>query len=236
MKPVIEVCLSPLLFPLFEKKGKVIVVIDILRATSTICTAIQNGALGVIPVEHLEECLALQGENIIKAAERNGKVADGFTFGNSPFEYSEEVIAGKFLALTTTNGTRSLRLSEGADQILVGSFLNLSAIINRLKILNQDTILFCAGWKDQFNLEDTLFAGAVIHELQGFFNDNNDPAYMAKRLYTQASGDLLEAVRHSSHYQRLAGHGVLKDIDYCLQFNQTDIVPILDQKSKIIIR
>ena len=207
-KPNIEVCLSPLLFPLLDHRGKNVVVIDVLRATSTICNALENGAEAVIPVETLEECLAMEGENLLKAAERNGQKPEGFLHGNSPLEYSKELVAGKTIVLTTTNGTRCIKMSLGADKIVAGSFLNLDAIVDFIRQDKKDTILFCAGWKDQFNLEDTLFAGAVI--------------------------DLMEVVKFSSHYQRLSKHGVTKDIEFCMSLNQTKILPILNQQQKLV--
>jgi 2-phosphosulfolactate phosphatase len=232
-KANIEVCLSPLLFPLLKKEGKVVVVIDILRATSTICTALANGAQYVIPVETTEECLWHRGDGVLLAAERNGQIAEGFEHGNSPLEYGPEKIKDRVLVLTTTNGTKCLRMSEGADHILVGSFLNLDAIVQRLKDLNKDVILFCAGWKDQFNLEDTLFAGAVVDMLKYDFTFDNDAAFAARQLYVNTDDHLMEVVKFSSHYQRLSKHGVVKDIEYCLTPNLLNMVPFLDKDMKI---
>ena len=234
-KANIEVCLSPLLFSLLKKEAKVVVVIDILRATSTICTALFNGAQYVIPVETTEECLKYKGEGILLAAERNGQIAEGFEHGNSPLEYTPETIKDNVLVLTTTNGTKCLRMAEGADHILVGSFLNLDAIVQKLKELNQDVILFCAGWKDQFNLEDTLFAGAVVDMLKYDFTFDNDAAFAARQLYVNTDEHLMEVVKFSSHYQRLSKHGVTKDIEYCLSTNVMSIVPFLDKDMKIKI-
>lgn len=233
-KPNIEVCLSPLLFPLLDHRGKNVVVIDVLRATSTICNALENGAEAVIPVETLEECLAMEGENLLKAAERNGQKPESFLHGNSPLEYSKELVAGQTIVLTTTNGTRCIKMSLGADKIVAGSFLNLDAIVDFIRQDKKDTILFCAGWKDQFNLEDTLFAGAVIDRLKLDFEYNNDAAFAARHLYVNSEENLMEVVKFSSHYQRLSKHGVTKDIEFCMSLNQTKILPILNQQQKLV--
>ena len=230
----IEVCLSPLLFPLLDHRGKNVVVIDVLRATSTICNALENGAEAVIPVETLEECLAMEGENLLKAAERNGQKPEGFLHGNSPLEYTAEIVKGKTIVLTTTNGTRCIKMSIGADKIIAGSFLNLDAIVEFIGHDNKDTILFCAGWKDQFNLEDTLFAGAVIDRLKLGFEYNNDAAFAARHLYVNSEEHLMDVVKFSSHYQRLSKYGVTKDIEFCMSVNQTKILPILNKQNKLV--
>ena len=233
--PKIEVCLSPLLFNLYDVTDKNVVVIDILRATSTICTALQNGAKAVIPVTTIEDCLAYKAENFLLACEREGKIADGFEHGNSPLEYTSDLIKDKTLVLTTTNGTKCINLSKGARKIITGSFLNLQSVIKFLIEDNRDSILFCSGWKDQFSLEDTLFAGAVVEGLQNHFNWNNDSTYSAYSLYQSAKSDLFTSIKKSSHYQRLAAHGVEKDIQHCISLNQMDILPYLNSQNQIII-
>jgi len=233
-KANIEVCLSPLLFPLVDHRGKNVVVIDVLRATSTICNALKNGASAVIPVETMEECLAIEGDDLIRAAERNGQKPEGFEHGNSPLEYTPSLVKGRTIVLTTTNGTRCIKMSVGADQIVAGSFLNLDAIVNFIRNENKDTILFCAGWKDQFNLEDTLFAGAVVDRLKFDFDYHNDAAFSARQLYVNSEEHLLDVVKFSSHYQRLTKFGVTKDIEFCMTLNQTKIIPILNQQHKLV--
>lgn len=231
----LDVCLSPLLFHLYDVKDKNVVVIDILRATSTICTALHHGAKAVVPVTTIEECLSYKNENTLLACEREGKIAEGFVHGNSPMEYTEDIIKDKLLVLTTTNGTRCINMSRGARNIVAGSFLNLNAIVEFLSQEKRDTILFCSGWKDQFSLEDTLFAGAVVDRLAQEFNWNNDPAFSAFQLYQSAKSDLLAFVKNSSHYQRLAAHGVSKDIAFCMNQSLFNLIPILNSKNQLII-
>ncbi len=162
-KPTLYTCLSPALLNLYDVNNFVVVVIDILRATSTIATALYNGAKAVIPVDSVEKCMRL-GKNMecITAGERDGKVAEGLQYGNSSFEYPRNFIEGKILVLTTTNGTKLLHmaLTKGATEIITGSFLNLSAVCEHLIKMKKNVILACGGWKDKVNIEDSLFAGA----------------------------------------------------------------------------
>src|ERR1700761_3265973 len=157
-----HVCLTPALLPLYNVAEYVVVVIDIFRATSSICYGIENGAEAIIPVAQVEECSAYRekGFDYLLAAERNGEVVNGFDFGNSPFSYTKEKVEGKTIVLTTTNGTHALHLSRSAKKVVIGSFLNLIAICNWLKTQQDDVLLVCAGWKNNFNLEDTMFSRA----------------------------------------------------------------------------
>jgi 2-phosphosulfolactate phosphatase len=230
MKHKLEVCLSPALLHLYDTTDCNVVIIDIFRATSTITTALHNGAASVIPVASVEECIAIgnQTTNSITAGERDGKVATGLAYGNSPFEYPADFIKGKTLVLTTTNGTKLLHMVKGASNIIIGSFLNLAAVVDFLKNDNKPVILGCAAWKDRFNLEDTLFAGAVANALQEHFSINCDSARAAIHLHEQSKGEYLDFLKNSSHYNRLSGYGLIKDLEYCTSTNLHPIVPILN--------
>ena len=229
-KPVLEVCLSPALLHLFDTKGSVVVIIDIFRATSTITAALHNGAKCVIPVASVSECIAI-GKSIpgsITAGERDGKVAEGLQYGNSPLEYPPLFIKDKTLVLTTTNGTRLLHMINGASDIVIGSFLNLHALCAYLVAQNKNVLLACASWKDRFNLEDTLFAGAVINEVQHAFNINCDSARVAKHLYDSSGGsNFIEFLKCSSHYRRLSVFGLEHDMTYCVTPDLHPVVPYL---------
>ena len=229
MKHKLEVCLSPALLHLYDTNNCNVVIIDIFRATSTITAALHNGAACVIPVATVEECIAIgnQTPNSITAGERDGKVATGLAYGNSPFEYPADFINGKTLVLTTTNGTKLLHMVKGASKIIIGSFLNLDAVIDFLKKDDKPVVLGCAAWKDRFNLEDTLFAGAVASALQQDFNINCDSARAAIHLHEASKGEYLAFLKNSSHYNRLSGYGLIKDLEYCTSTNLHPIVPIL---------
>jgi len=228
----LHVCLTPALLPLFNVEEYIVVVIDIFRATSSICYGIENGAEAIIPVSQVEECSAYRekGLDYLLAAERDGKVVDGFDFGNSPFSYTAEKVAGKTVVLTTTNGTHALHLSRAAKKIVIGSFLNLTALSTWLKTQDQNVLLVCAGWKNNFNLEDTLFAGAVIDQLKtnGYVLD--DAALAANDLYQLGKHDINEYLKKTSHGERLKKLGIQKDIDFCLQVDITTAIPVLDSE------
>lgn len=230
-KPVLYTCLSPSLLHLYEVNTSIVVIIDVLRATSTIATALHNGATCVIPVNTISECIRM-GKQIdgITAGERDGTIAEGLAYGNSPFEYPAAFIAGKSLVLTTTNGTRLLHmaLEKNAKEIITGAFANLTAVCDYLISQKQNVILGCAAWKDRINIEDTLFAGAVIENIRSHFSINCDSSQMASSLYREAKKDLFEFMKEkrASHYQRLSGHGLEKDIRYCLTQDLANVLVI----------
>lgn len=203
------------------------VVIDIFRATSSMCYGIANGALGIIPVDEVSTCAIYKDHGYLLAAERNGEVVDGFDFGNSPFSYTMDKVKDKTIVLTTTNGTKAIHLSREAKKIVVGSFLNLSALCNWLAAQEENILLVCAGWKDNFNLEDTLFAGAVVHRLHHGYQKADDAALAAESLYLSAQPDLSTFLAQSAHSKRLERLGVQKDIDFCLQVDLLQSIPIL---------
>jgi 2-phosphosulfolactate phosphatase len=215
------------MLPLYRVEESIVVIIDIFRATSSICYGIHNGARAIIPVSTVEECRSFRQQGHLLAAERNGMVVDGFDFGNSPFSYSADKVADKTIVLTTTNGTRSIELSRQAKKVVIGSFLNLSALCNWLREQTESVLLVCAGWKGNFSLEDTLFAGAVVDRLQYDFHVEDDSAVAAMDLYLNASGDLRRYLRKSSHSERLKQLDIEEDIAFCLQVDQLDTIPVL---------
>src|SRR5688572_24365188 len=197
-QPAIHTCLSPALLHLYDVSNTIVVVIDVLRATSTIATALYNGAREIIPVDSVERCIQLGRElECITAGERDGHVAEGLQYGNSSFEYPRDFIEGKTLVLTTTNGTKLLHmaLARGAQEIITGSFLNLSAVCDHLAEMKKDVILGCAAWKDKPNMEDILFAGAVVTRIREHFDVSCDASHMAENLYNFAKPNLFEFMK-----------------------------------------
>lgn len=223
----IDVCLSPDLMHLYEVRGKVVVAVDILRATSCMTTALAHGVVSIRPVAEVEESRALRAQGYLVAAERGGEKVEGFDLGNSPFEYMDEGLRGRKIGVTTTNGTRAISLSKGAEKLMIGSFLNLKAVVNRLNKQENDVLVVCAGWKGHVNLEDTLFAGALAEQLTAKYTRACDSTLTAIALYHQAQNSLLAFLQNSSHVQRLKGLGIEKDIAFCLQQDIYDVVPIL---------
>ena len=230
----IDVCLSPDLIHLYDLAGKAVVVVDVFRATSCMVTAFAHGAVEIIPVEDVEVCASHREQGYLISAERNGLTPVGFDFDNSPFSYQVDRVKGAKICVTTTNGTVALRRSVQATQVYVGAFLNISSVVRALKAWKGDAIVVCAGWKGKPNLEDTLFAGALIDELVGQYSVADDAALMAWKQYNLASSDLITAVKHSSHVNRLLGLGIEKDITFCLERDRYDVLPHL-QGDKLVL-
>lgn len=225
--PLLDVCFSPELLHLYELKNRIVVVVDILRATSSMVTGLAHGLEKIIPVSTLAECQEYSKKGYLTAAERDGQKADGFDFGNSPFSYMAENLRGRTVAMTTTNGTHAIRLSLAAEQVVIGAFLNLSSVAAYLQEKQKDVLVVCAGWKGKFNLEDTLFAGALAQKLATTFAPENDATLAAGHLYEIAQNDLAGFLSKSSHVQRLQNLHIYEDITYCLQHDIYDLVPIL---------
>jgi 2-phosphosulfolactate phosphatase len=230
-KPALYTSLSPALLHLYDITDSIVVIIDVLRATSTIATVLFNGAKHIIPVDSVNDCIRI-GKQIdaITAGERDGKVAEGLQHGNSPFEYPSSFIAGKTLVLTTTNGTKLLHmaLAKGAHQIITGSFANFDAVCDFLTQQQKPVLLACAAWKDRVNIEDTLFAGAVVKKLNEHFSIQCDASKIAADLYSNAEHDMFAFMKNknASHFNRLSGFGLEKDIQHCLTFNTANVLPI----------
>ncbi|WP_462266588.1 2-phosphosulfolactate phosphatase [Mucilaginibacter sp.] len=234
----LEVCLTPALLPLYNVEEYIVVIIDIFRATSSICYGIDNGAAAIIPVSQVEECAAYRekGADYLLAAERNGEVVTGFDFGNSPFAYTAEKVAGKTVVLTTTNGTHALHLSRSAKRVVIGSFLNLTALCNWLKTQQGNILLVCAGWKNNFNLEDTLFAGAVVEQLKAGSVKLDDPAIAANDLYQSGKDDLSGYLKKTSHGERLKKLGIEEDVAFCLNVDISTAIPVLEGEKLVALK
>lgn len=235
MKRSVDLCLSPELMHLYPVDGHTVVVVDILRATSCMTTAFAHGIESITPFANLSECLALKDQGYMTAGERDGKKVAGFDLGNSPFEYMDSVLKGKRIAFTTTNGTQAIMKSIGAKEIVIGSFLNLSAVVQYLLGVSTSILIVCSGWKGKVNLEDTVFAGAIVEHMKGHFESACDAPLMAQRLYSQARHDLKDFLKASSHVKRLQRLNIQKDIDYCLTENVFDVVPVIRNKEIRII-
>jgi len=228
-KPTLHTVISPKLLDIYDIKNSIVVIIDVFRATSTIATALYNGAARIIPVAEVTTCIEIGKKvNGITAGERDGKVIEGLEHGNSPAEYPRSFIEGKTLVLTTTNGTKLLHmaLNNGADEIITGSFPNLSAVCDHLLRSNKNVILGCSAWKDRVNIEDTLFAGAVINQIQSSFTIHCDTSLMASELYQAQKDKMFQFIRKTTHWHRLAAYGLEKDLEYCVSPDLANILPI----------
>lgn len=228
-RPTIHTLLSPRLLDIYDITESIVVIIDVFRATSTIATALHNGAARVIPVDTVEKCIELgKKTGGITAGERDGKIIEGLAHGNSPAEYPREFIEGKTLVLTTTNGTRLLHMAllNGASEVVTGSFPNLSAVCDHLLKANKNVILGCSAWKDKFNIEDTLFAGAVIRRIKDSFTVHCDSSLMAEEMYALHEHDIRQFVRRTTHWHRLANFGLEKDLEFCVTSDVANVLPV----------
>jgi 2-phosphosulfolactate phosphatase len=225
----IEVCFTPGEYDYYKDEFEIVVVIDVLRATSAICAAFHNGIEAIIPVPTVEEAWEYKQKGYLAGAERKGQIVEGFDFGNSPFSYMKEEFRGKEVVLTTTNGTKSLDVAKDAEVVVVGSFLNLDVLSKWLAEQNKNVLCLCSGWQDKFNLEDTICAGAISDYLisTGQFTSVEDSSIAAKYLYLSAKDNYLGYLKSSSHRRRLKNLNLNEDIKYCLTPNQTDVIPIL---------
>jgi len=224
----LEVCFSPAMLPYYDLEGKVVVVIDVFRASSTICVALANGVKEIIPVRDIEEARGYRDKGFLVAAERHGEMVDGFILGNSPLSFVGEQFSGQSVVLTTSNCTQAIHDVKEAHSIYIGSFGNLDLIAAHLLSMKEDVLLLCAGWRNKYNMEDTIFAGALIDILMPHFQMECDAALTSWHLYNMAKGNISEFLKSSSHAQRLRHLRIGADIEYCLTPNIAEVVPLFN--------
>lgn len=230
-KAKIEVCYSPALFPYYENPEAIVVVTDILRASSAIVTAFMNGVEKIIPVGTLEEAKAYKDKGFMVAAERDGIVRDFADFGNSPYNFTEERVKGREIVYSTTNGTNAINLASTGSQVLIGAYLNISALARHIKKSGKDLLVLCAGWKNRFNLEDTLFAGALaqmVLEDDAFFTIC-DATLGSIDLYEAAEKDMMAYIEKVAQRNRLKLNNLDDVIGYCHEQNLTNLIPVLNR-------
>jgi 2-phosphosulfolactate phosphatase len=191
--------------------------------------AFENGANSIVPLLSKEESFTYKAKGYLVGAERNGEMLSGFDLGNSPFSYMDPIVKGRDIALTTTNGTRAIEAAKGAYQVVIGSFLNFEVLVNWLREQNRNIICLCSGWKNTVNMEDTIFAGALVYKLKNEFDFsiNRDSAITAEYLYLLSKNDMFGFLAESSHRMRLEKLQIEEDIIYCLTPNQCSVIPIL---------
>jgi len=225
----IEVCLSPALYSYKTTTDDfIVVIIDVLRATTAFCAALDSGAKTVIPVSGLGELLEYKNKGFLTAAEREGKKLDFADFGNSPTVFLREDLSGKELAYSTTNGTQAVEMAKKSGNIVVASFVNLKPVVDYLIRLQKNVIILCSGWKNTFSLEDTLCAGALVEslELSGQYLPICDASGASLSIWQSAKNDLQEVVKKANHYQRLVKLGQLDDLQHCFRLNISEVVPV----------
>jgi 2-phosphosulfolactate phosphatase len=227
----VQICYSPALYPHYHADEQIVVVVDILRATSAMTTAIAHGAEHIVPVAKLFDADDFRSRGYLVAAERDGKIVEGYELGNSPYSFMGDAVKGKKIVLSTTNGTQAIEAAREAHELLIGAFINITAIAGYLKSKNKDVLILCAGWKNRFNLEDTLFAGALSELLlaNDAYSSDDDAVRAAIILHSHAAGNYYDFLENSSHRKRLGKLDLKRDIDYCLSRDLVNTVPILKE-------
>lgn len=225
----IEVCLSPALYHLYEKENQVVVVIDVIRASASICTALHWGATKIYPVTNPDEALLAGKNGHLISGERYSKKLEGFDFGNSPFEFQSTKIKGKELTMTTTNGTHSICVAKNAEQVIIGSFLNFDYMLKYLIDQEKDILLLCSGWQQKVNIEDSLFAGKIAQAIltSKKITTSSDSVSLAIDIYKAAKDNLFEYIINASPRLKSKLYFLEKDIRYCLYGKQMDVLPVL---------
>ena len=225
----VEVCFSTELFKVYDPKGKIVVVVDVLRATSVICTMMHNGVKEIIPVKSIDEAKAYKDKGYMVVAERDGKKLDFADFGNSPYFFTKEIVDGKTIVYSTTNGTNAITVGKDADQVIIGAFLNISALTEYLIGQSKDVLILCSGWKGKFCIEDALLAGAISDKLisRGVFYTKCDSVNASMDMWSMAKVNLNVYLEKVAQKHRLKKLGLDNVIDYCFTLDLTSIVPIM---------
>jgi len=235
--PKVEVCFTPDKFDLYFDGQPIVVVIDVLRATSAICAGLNHGVKSFIPVATLEEAKEYQSKGFIVAAERQGQIVEGFELGNSPYGFMNDALIGKDVVISTTNGTKAVQIASKAETVVIASLLNLDAVVNYLHKQQKDVLVLGSGWKNKFNLEDTICAGAIADELQlKGFSSENDSTLSSIVIYKGAANNPFSFLKASSHRRRLKALNLNEDIKYCLKPNQANVVPILSEQGRLVCK
>lgn len=225
----LEICLSPALYHLYKKDKQVVVVIDVIRASTSICTAFHAGVSKIFPVTSAEEAMRSKEKGHIISGERNSEKLDGFDLGNSPFEFQSPTLKGKDLTMTTTNGTLAIQTAQSAHQVLIGSFINFDVLLNYLLKKESDVLLLCAGWEQKVNIEDSLFAGKVAQFLiqSGKFTSTSDSVSLSIEIYNASKENLYDYIISNSPRLKSKLSFLEDDIRYCLYGEQLEVLPVL---------
>ena len=220
-----EVCVS-------EISDKAVLIVDVLRATSTITTAIANGASFLIPVNTPAEAFALNeklNREPLLGGEVDGKLIEGFHLGNSVSEYTASKVKNKPIIIRTTNGTRAINVCSSAHHLIIGCFLNQSSCCHFLSQLRSDILIVCSGKEGKFGIEDVVFAGACVNIISQIVTseiNKSDSAVASEMLYQHCKPDILQMLRNSEHGRYLIDIGLGDDLVLCAQVNTTNAVPI----------
>lgn len=231
MKSAIDVFFAPVTLSDRDLSGRMVVVIDVLRASTTIVTALSNGAKEVLPAQDYGTAgllaATMNADKRVLGGERDGVAVEGYDLGNSPLDYSESVVSGKSVVLITTNGTPAIMRARQAKHLVIGCLRNAGAVANLIEQLDLQTFLLCSGWKGRASLEDTFCAGLMVDRLFGDALESTAPdsVRMAHTIYRKYRDRIGKELSISSHGRRLVDMGCQDDVEFCMQVDRTDIVP-----------
>lgn len=218
--------------------GRNAAVIDVLRATSTIVAAIGNGARSIFPTDSIEDALrlaqSLGRDEVLLCGERRARKIEGFDLGNSPREFTSDIVSDKVLIMTTTNGTPALLAGSTADRCVLASYLNLDAVAAELAQADKRVVILCAGREGRFSLDDALCAGALIRAMRAHGISApvrlNDAAHAATALERRYRGHLTGVFTHTQAGRQIIDAGLAEDIAYCLTENMHSVVPVMSDR------
>ena len=233
----IEVCFSPALYRYYvEDNDVVVVMVDVFRASTSICSALNNGARSIIPVASIEEARSYKEEGYLVGAERNVKRCSFADFGNSPFDYTPEKVHDKDIVFTTTNGTQAIEVAAECSCLVIGAFSNLKAVTDYCISIEKNVVVLCAGWNNRFNIEDSLYAGALAESLveHGGYSPASDASKVALSMWEEAKNNIVSYVNRSEHIKRLEANNLQESVNFCLTLDTIDAVPVYDNLTKRI--
>lgn len=232
----LDLCPSPALYQHYKSEHDTVIVVDVFRASATMCMMLNNGASAIIPVSNSELAKEYKSKGFLVGAERNTKKCEFADFGNSPFDYTPEKVSGKEVVFTTTNGTRAIEVASDCKELLIGTFPNIDAVVDKCLNSAERVVILCAGWNNRISIEDTLFGGALAEKLSKKANIkfDSDSIKMTYELWLRVKDNLDEYLKLSDHYQRLVNNSAVGDVDFCITQNSISIVPVYNKTDKRI--
>ncbi len=227
----LDLCPSPALYSYYKSDCDTVIVVDVFRASATMCTILHNGASAIIPVSNTDEAKKYKSKGYLVGAERNTQKCDFADFGNSPFDYSSKRVQGREIVFTTTNGTRAIEAAGDSKELLIGTFINIESLAKRCVKTAERVVILCAGWNNRISIEDTLFGGAFAEKLMELTNVEleSDSIKMMLKLWNLAKNDLMGYIKESDHYKRLVDNDAVGDAAYCLTPNSLSVVPVYNK-------
>ncbi len=229
---IFDICPSPALYSFYKQENDTVVVVDVFRASTTICAMFNNGATAVIPVSDITLAKKYKSKGFLVGAERDARRQDFADFGNSPFEYTREKVSGKEIVFTTTNGTQAIEAAHECRTLFIGAFANMDAVAERCIAEDKRVVVLCAGWNNKVNIEDILFGAALAEALsqKTEVEIGSDIVRIASHLWNLAKYNPIDFLKTSDHYKRLVKNGVESDAPSCFEANTVSIVPFYDKR------